>query len=128
MKAVSPDSAAPGLARSARFHRWRGRKDKLARWLIGVGGTSVILAMMLIFFYLLAAVAPLFTPASAELVRTGSRPDWATTDPVYLAIADVIEDWFTDAAADFLGPGSRRRKDARRLDSQKASAIPPRRR
>jgi phosphate transport system permease protein len=85
MNPASADSAAPGPARSARFHRWRGRKDTLARWLIGVGGVSVILAVVLIFFYLLLVVSPLFKPASTELVQIGSRPDWAMTAPLYLA-------------------------------------------
>ncbi len=85
MNPASADSAAPGPARSARFHRWRGRKDTLARWLIGVGGVSVILAVVLIFFYLLLVVSPLFKPASTELKQMGSRPDWAVTAPLYLA-------------------------------------------
>lgn len=85
MNPASADSAAPGPARSARFHRWRGRKDTLARWLIGVGGVSVILAVVLIFFYLLLVVSPLFKPASTELDQMGSRPDWVTTAPLYLA-------------------------------------------
>jgi len=85
MNPAPPDSAAPGPARSARFHRWRGRKDTLARRLIGVGGITVILAVVLILFYLLLVVAPLFKPASTELVQTGSRIDWAQTAPLYLS-------------------------------------------
>ncbi len=85
MNPASPDSAAPGPARSARFHRRRGRKDLLARWLIGVGGVSVIIAVVLIFFYLLLVVSPLFRSATTELLQMGSRPDWTLTRPLYLA-------------------------------------------
>jgi phosphate transport system permease protein len=85
MNPASPDSAAPGPARSARFHRWRGRKDSIARWLIGIGGVSVILAVVLIFFYLLLVVSPLFKPVSTELAQTAVRPDWGGSVPLYLA-------------------------------------------
>lgn len=91
MNAAPPVSAAPGPARSARFHLWRGRKDTLARWLIGVGGVSVILAIVLIFFYLLMVVFPLFTPAATELLQIGSRPEWSATKPLYLAIEEQQE-------------------------------------
>jgi len=91
MNLAPPESAAPGPARSARFHRRRGRKDTLARWLIGIGGISVIIAVVLIFFYLLVVVFPLFRPASTELVQTGSRPDWAATVPLYLSVEEQRE-------------------------------------
>ncbi len=91
MNPASPDSAAPGPARSARFHRWRGTKDTLARRLIGIGGVSVILAVVLIFFYLLMVVFPLFKPASTELVPSGTRPDWTATEPLYLSIEEQRE-------------------------------------
>ncbi len=91
MNVATPDSAAPGQERSARFHRWRGRKDHIARWLIGIGGATVILAIVLIFFYLLKIVAPLFTPASTSLEQLGSRPDWARSSPLYLAVEEQKE-------------------------------------
>jgi len=63
----------------------------VARWLIAIGGVSVILAVVLIFFYLLLVVFPLFRPASTELMQAGSRPDWSASKPLYLAIEEQRE-------------------------------------
>ncbi len=91
MNVATPDSTAPGQERSARFHRWRGRKDIIARWLIGAGGVTAIFAIVLLFFYLLKVVLPLFNPASTSLEPLGSRPDWARSEPLYLAIEEQKE-------------------------------------
>ena len=53
-------------AAQARLHRWRHLKDILARHGIAFGGVSVIIAIVLIFFYLFYVVYPLFLPASAK--------------------------------------------------------------
>ncbi|CAB1274718.1 ABC transporter permease subunit [Candidatus Nitrosacidococcus tergens] len=45
---------------TAKFSRWRIFKDKLARYYIVLGGISVIATVILIFFYLLYIVVPLF--------------------------------------------------------------------
>ncbi|MES2885801.1 MAG: ABC transporter permease subunit [Pseudomonadota bacterium] len=47
-------------------------KDNAARWVVWVGGLGVIAALLLIFFYLLSEVAPLFAPAEFK-----SRPTYA---------------------------------------------------
>lgn len=91
MNAATPASAALGQARSARYHLMRGRKDSVARWLIGIGGVSVILAVVLIFFYLLAVVFPLFKPATTELLYLGTNEGWAGETPVYLAVEEQRE-------------------------------------
>lgn len=49
--------------------RSRVLKDNAARWVVWVGGLGVIAALLLIFFYLVSEVAPLFAPAHVE-----SRP------------------------------------------------------
>lgn len=41
-------------------------KDNLARWVVWIGGLGVIVALMLIFVYLLSEVAPLFKGAEIE--------------------------------------------------------------
>lgn len=46
--------------------RFRALKDHLLRYLVGVGGTGVIVAILLIFFYLFYVVAPLFESARAQ--------------------------------------------------------------
>lgn len=38
-------------------------KDNAARWVVWVGGLGVIAALLLIFFYLISEVSPLFAPA-----------------------------------------------------------------
>ncbi len=47
-------------------HRMRTAKDQLARYAIAFGGWLVIAAVLLIFFYLLSVVLPVFQSASIE--------------------------------------------------------------
>ena len=75
-------------ARSDSFHRWRSRKDLLARRIIGLGGLVVIAAVLLILFYLLFVVTPLFLPASMSQTSIGSNPDWAKNRSVFLSIEE----------------------------------------
>jgi phosphate transport system permease protein len=49
-----------------RRRAWRETKDKVAKYGVGFGGISVILAIVLIFFYLLYVVLPLFQGADLE--------------------------------------------------------------
>ena len=48
----------------------RALKDRLVRYFVGVGGISVIIAILLIFFYLLTVVIPMFE--SAEIKESTS--------------------------------------------------------
>ena len=43
--------------------RWRMLKDHIARHAVGIGGISVIIAIILIFVYLLYVVIPMFEGA-----------------------------------------------------------------
>ena len=61
------------------------------RWAIAVGGVSVILAVVLIFFYLLWVVFPLFLPADSRLTGEPVTPQWGDTRPVYLSIEEQRE-------------------------------------
>ncbi len=88
MSAASSDRGSPGSARSDRFHLWRSRKDKVARWIIATGGVAVILTIGLIFFYLLWVVAPLFLPADSEYRTTNPHPSWARSPAVWVAIEE----------------------------------------
>ncbi|MDX1555536.1 MAG: LpqB family beta-propeller domain-containing protein, partial [Xanthomonadales bacterium] len=88
MSAVTTEKVSSGSARSSQFHLWRSRKDKLARWLIAVGGVAVIWMVVLIFFYLLWVVAPLFLPADTEYHPVSKRPAWMQSGPVWLAIEE----------------------------------------
>ena len=63
MGSVIPDPNAPAAVRRRRI---RGIKDVFARHAIAVGGISVIIAVVLIAFYLLYVVFPMFMPASMK--------------------------------------------------------------
>lgn len=57
-----------------RHRKQRKFKDKFAEVSIGAGGISVIVAITLIFFYLLYEVAPLFAGAEAERIASYEVP------------------------------------------------------
>jgi phosphate transport system permease protein len=91
MKAAPAASSTSGFKRSDRFHLWRSRTDRGARWAIAVGGVGVIAAVVLIFFYLLWVVFPLFLPAETRLTDEREVPAWRGSDPVYLAVEEQRE-------------------------------------
>lgn len=61
---------APGSKVANRRRAWREVKDRIAKYGVAVGGISVILAIVLIFFYLLYVVMPLFQGASLKTEAT----------------------------------------------------------
>jgi phosphate transport system permease protein len=65
MSAIEMDVVLPdfGSAGAVRLRRWRGIKDRVLAWLMAVGGVGVIIAIVLIAFYLVYVVIPLFRPA-----------------------------------------------------------------
>lgn len=65
------DFDSPSLIR---YRKKRNLKDLCAKYAIGMGGISVILAITLIFFYLLYEVAPLFESATADKVSEYPMP------------------------------------------------------
>ncbi|MEJ8568413.1 ABC transporter permease subunit [Elongatibacter sediminis] len=91
MEAASPENAASGEARSVRIARLRARRDRLATRLIGLGGLTVIVAIVLIFFYLAYIVAPLFQPARATLRAEAPAPGDANQPPLFLSIEEQLE-------------------------------------
>jgi phosphate transport system permease protein len=91
MKAVPAASGASDSMRSERFHLWRSRKDRAMRWLIAIGGVAVIWAVVLIFFYLVWVVFPLFLPAETRLADGPRVPAWSDSGPVYLAVEEQRE-------------------------------------
>ncbi|NOY65868.1 MAG: phosphate ABC transporter permease, partial [Gammaproteobacteria bacterium] len=62
-------------SRNKKIHRKRMIKDRLARYMVGLGGISVIFAIALIFFYFIYVVVPMFEPASQEKVAEYSQAD-----------------------------------------------------
>lgn len=88
MKSAEPAGPALIAQRSDRFHRWRSQKDTFAKWIIALGGFAVIGAVLLILFYLIYVVAPLFVPAESSIKRLGEQPQWAGQETKYLAIEE----------------------------------------
>lgn len=68
-------------AAAARIRRKRRFKDQIARASITTGGVSVIVAICLIFFYLLYEVLPLFMPAGMEARNPLAESQWQ--QPIY---------------------------------------------
>lgn len=78
-------------AASDRHQRWRLVKDKIVARCVTVGGLSVILAVVLIFFYLLYVVFPLLLPAHADAVNRYELPDKEAGSTEFLAIEEQNE-------------------------------------
>jgi len=88
------DQQAAGLftsEASAHHRRRRMVKDTLARYAVGFGGISVIIAIVLIFFYLLFVVVPLFQSAEVEKRASYSVPGGAQDETLYLAMEEQGE-------------------------------------
>ena len=64
-------------------HKRRKINDLLARYGIAFGGMSVIVAVVLICFYLLWVVLPIFKPASVELEKDYS---WSQQQLLHLEV------------------------------------------
>ncbi len=77
---------------SAGVHeRWRLIKDSIARYGVIAGGLGVILAVVMIFFYLLYVVFPLFLSATAEPASQYDVPESALGKTVLMEIEEQNE-------------------------------------
>jgi phosphate transport system permease protein len=74
---------------TARLRRWRMFKDGAARHFVGIGGVGVIIAILLIFFYLIWVVVPLFRGAEMHVVQRFAVPGDGET--LHLAIEEQAE-------------------------------------
>lgn len=66
-------------------------KDRLMTWFMGLGGISVIIAIVLIFFYLLYVVYPMFIPAHMERASEYTTPALDKGQTLHLAIEEQNE-------------------------------------
>ena len=64
-------------------------KDRMAHWGVAAGGLGVILAILLIFFYLLYEVAPLFKGAEISEVRSYQKTE--VSQPLFMAVEEQAE-------------------------------------
>lgn len=76
---------------SPAYQQWRLLKDKLARYGVVAGGLGVIVAIVLIFFYLLYVVYPLFISASVEPVDHYAVPEQALGKTILLEMEEQNE-------------------------------------
>ncbi len=86
-------SATSSTLSGGRRYLWRSFKDRFARQAITVGGMGVLVAILLIFFYLLYELLPLFRSAEAEPVASYAveRVDGDDAPPLYLAMEEQAE-------------------------------------
>jgi len=75
-QAAPSSDEAPDLARAltSKMNRARALKNKITSFSMAVGGISVIVAIVLIFFYLAYVVYPLFLSAEMEKTTSYSVP------------------------------------------------------
>ena len=94
MNSTPPQTATPLSQISpetlARRRAWRMLKDRMARYGVMIGGFGVIVAILLIFFYLLYVVFPLLKPASAEPVSDYTL-DGGGAETLHLAMEEQAE-------------------------------------
>jgi phosphate transport system permease protein len=81
------------------YEAWRLLKDRIARYGVIIGGISVIVAVVLIFFYLLYVVSPLFLSASAKTTGQYALPNVAAGKTVLLDMEEQnkVAARFTDS-------------------------------
>jgi len=68
------------------LYRYRAIKDITARYMVSLGGIGVLAAILLIFFYLLYVVIPLFEPADISELREYAVPGEGKT--LYVGIEE----------------------------------------
>ena len=66
------------LAKTLQANKKRVIKDKLVKYGVTSGGTLVLVALLLIFGYLLYVVLPIFAPVSVDKVQSFQRQDDAS--------------------------------------------------
>ncbi len=76
---------------SRRLDHWRLVKDRWMRNAMALGGIGVIIAISLIFFYLLYVVLPLFRPADMAVTARYPVPGEGSADTLYLATEEYAE-------------------------------------
>lgn len=74
-----------------RYRAGRALKDKFAKWGIAFGGVSIIGAVLLIFFYLLYEVAPMFVPADVERLNEYELPGGTQSQTLVLSMEEQAE-------------------------------------
>ena len=94
MKEINSIEKTPSLFHHgtlSRYQRWRLIKDNVAGKGVIIGGLGVIVAIVLIFFYLLYVVFPLFESAESEFVSQYDVPEITSGKTLLLAMEEQNE-------------------------------------
>jgi len=83
--------ATSNLQISATYQKWRKIKDQLARYGVVAGGLGVIVAIVLIFFYLMYVVYPLFVSAEAHALHQYKVPETSAGRTLFLSSEEQNE-------------------------------------
>ncbi|OQK16840.1 phosphate ABC transporter permease [Methyloprofundus sedimenti] len=82
---------ASKLQISATYQKWRKIKDQIARYCVVAGGLGVIVAIVLIFFYLMYVVYPLFVSAEAHELHQYKVPEVSAGKTLFLTSEEQNE-------------------------------------
>jgi phosphate transport system permease protein len=94
---MESDTTQTKLEQENSHRRWRAIKDRVFGWTMAVGGISVIITIVMIFFYLFYVVLPIFGSAStAALARYESPFKGATI--AHLSLDEYAEIGFVITA------------------------------
>lgn len=85
---------------SETYQKWRKIKDQFARYGVVAGGLGVIVAIVLIFFYLMYVVYPLFISAESYALHQYAVPEQSAGKSLYLTAEEQNE-----VAVRFTGQG-----------------------
>ena len=90
---LTTDNILPDFntAAAKKYRKWRGIKDVMTRYLMAFGGVSVILAIVLIAFYLFYVVVPMFRPAHIEGIASFSAPGDSQAETLLYAMEEQRE-------------------------------------
>ncbi|WP_428353056.1 ABC transporter permease subunit [Methyloprofundus sp.] len=76
---------------SANYQKWRKIKDQFTRYGVVAGGLGVIVAIVLIFFYLIYVVYPLFVSADAHELHQYKVPEASAGKTLFLTSEEQNE-------------------------------------
>ncbi|MGZ8903858.1 MAG: phosphate ABC transporter permease, partial [Methylobacter sp.] len=90
---INTQKHPPAINQASRsiHERWRLIKDTLAGYGVVAGGLAVIFAVVVIFFYLLYVVFPLFISAEAQPISQYDLPEAALGKTILLEIEEQNE-------------------------------------
>lgn len=88
MASILPPINSPTAIRRQKFRQF---KDLIARHAIGLGGISVIIAILLIFFYLIYVVLPIFAPGKIKPDQAYKTDATIAQQTLYMALEEQNE-------------------------------------